>query len=141
MRQIMKISDSYFSYKPHNKMLIYNLNSLNIFGTLYILYKSELLYCLPNLLMSITSNMFWENPKNNYIRKCDYLFVIISVISANIYSIDKQREHVVSSITLCTMFLFIYSDYFKKRKRETKSVICHSLTYLLGNIGVLIAYS
>ena len=141
MRQIMRITDSYFSYKSHNKMLIYNLNSLNIFGTLYIFYKCDIFHCLPNMLMSITSALFWENPKNNYIRKYYYVFVILSIVSANLYSIERQRDHIVCSLTLCTMFLFVYSDYFKKKKHEKKSIICHSFTYLLGNIGVLIAYS
>jgi len=137
MPHVIRISESYFSYKPHNKMLIYNLNSLNVFGTLYIFYKCDLLHCLPNMLMSITTALFWENPKNNYIRKYDYIFVILSIISANMYSVTKQREHIVCSLTLCTMFLYFYSDYYKKKKHETKSVICHSFTYLLGNIGVL----
>ena len=138
-RSVFKYN-SYFSYKSHNKTLIYNLNSLNIIGTVYIIYKCDTMYCLPNLLMCITSAMFWTNPQDGYIRIYDYMFVILSVLNANIYSIHKERDHIVGSLTLCTIFMFLYSDYFKKRKHETKSVICHSFAYLLGNIGVLIAY-
>ncbi len=132
--------DSYFSYKPHNKMLIYNLNSLNIIGTLYIIYKCDVLHSLPNLSMCISSSLFWNNPKDNYIRKYDYFFVMLSILSANIHSVNNGTEHIVGSLMLCNIFLFIYSDYFKKKKHETKSIICHSFAYLLGNIGVLIAY-
>ena len=69
MPRVVYRYDSYFSYKPHNKILIYNLNSLNIIGTLYIIYKCDVLHSLPNLSMCISSSLFWNNPKDNYIRK------------------------------------------------------------------------
>ena len=103
----------------------------------YYISSTLIRYFLINHLNKF--NSFYH--KNNYIRKYDYIFVILSIISANMYSVTKQREHIVCSLTLCTMFLYFYSDYYKKKKHETKSVICHSFTYLLGNIGVLIAYS
>lgn len=95
MAYLVNRCNSYFSYKPHNKMLIYNLNSLNIIGTLYIIYKCDVLHSLPNLSMCITSSLFWSNPKDNYIRKYDYLFVVLSILSANIHSINNGTEHIV----------------------------------------------
>lgn len=128
-------------YRKDNSNFILSMNGLNIFTTLFIYYKKGFLSCVPHGLVCISSYCFWSEPRNNYIMYLDYLAVFNTICFSFYRSIKYKREHIIAPILNGVFFTYFVSMHFKNKKNEDLSVYAHSLTYLLGNIGIAITFT
>lgn len=128
-------------YRKDNSNFILSMNGLNIFTTLFIYYKKGFLSSVPHSLVCISSYCFWSAPRNNYIMYLDYLAVFNTICFSFYKSIKYKREHIIGPILSCVLFTYFVSMNFKNRKNEDLCVYTHSLTYLLGNIGIQITFA
>lgn len=130
-------------HKKFNKELIEfmcYLNILHIGTTILVFLKKNLLYSLPSLFLTITSYLYWTNPKDGIIMKIDETMAHFNVIFQLYNSFIFNRELPVILIVYCMIFLYAYSNYFLKIKNNEYSLFFHSIVVLLGNIAAIIVY-
>ena len=70
----------------------------------------------------------------------DYLAVFNTICFTFYRSIKYKREHIIAPI-LNGVFLHILLVCISKIKKMKTYVYAHSLTYLLGNIGIAITFT
>jgi len=129
-------------YKHQNSMFIMSMNMLNLLSTCYIYNKKGLIISIPHSCLCGTSYLFWSNPRKNYIMYSDYLTVIFSIAYHFYNSFTYSKEVNTMYGILLLFYLYNISNYFKYlNKNEEYAVYFHSLTYLVGNIGIVYIYS
>ena len=136
------MSNEIILYKKSNSEFIMSMNILNLLSTYYIYNKQGFIISLPHSCLCATSYLFWRNPRKDYIMYSDYFTVIFSMSYHFYNSITYNKDTVTMYGILLLFYLYNISNYFKYlNKNEEYAVYFHSLTYLLGNIGIVYIYN
>ena len=127
-------------YQQSSCDLFKAMNSVNLFTSLYIFYKHGVLTALPHSMVVVTSYLFWRNTTDAIMMKMDYSAVGISICYTCYNSFLQEKEGVITPLLMCVLYTYILSTHFKN-KNEDYCIYFHSLTYLIGNIGIVYTFT
>ena len=139
----------YLYYKTRRFMSVYQqsscdlfkaMNSVNLFTSLYVFYKHGVLTALPHSMVVVTSYLFWRKTTDAIMMKMDYSAVGLSICFTYYNSFLHEKEGVITPLLMCVLYTYILSTHFKN-KNEDYCIYFHSLTYLIGNIGIVYTFT
>ena len=131
------------SNNKFNKPLINfmcSLNTLHMYTSILVYSKTSFLNSIPSILLSITSYMYWSNPKNNSIMTIDETMAHFNVVFHLYNSFHFNRELPVILIVYFMIFFYTYSKYFVTINNNELSIFSHSIVVVLGNVAAIIVY-
>ena len=139
----MTSSKEKFKYSRKSIALIRSMNALNTLSCFYIVIKNPTIYVayMPHSVVCLSSVCYWSNPKNEVVKVIDYSCVLVSLLNTWCWSFQKNREMMVTSAIIIVMFLYSMSMHYKRVNKERECVLYHCYTYLVANIGIVIAFS
>lgn len=139
----MTSSNEKFKYSRKSIALIRSMNALNTLSSIYIVIKNPTIYLtyIPHSIVCLSSACYWNNHKNEVVKVIDYSCVFGSLVNTWYWSFQNNREVIVTPAIIIVAFLYFMSMHYKRANREKKCVLYHCLTYLVANIGIVIAFS
>ena len=130
-----------FHYSDANRKLVLSINNLNIFTTLYVFYKEDLLVAIPHCAVCVTSILFWNDIHNTMLMYFDYIAVVNSLLFTYIHSFTYEKDYYITPMLSCVFYTYFLSMHFKNVNQENLSIYMHTLTYLIGNIGTILTFA
>jgi hypothetical protein len=132
-----------FKYTKSNCSLIQSMNSINVISTVYVAIKNpnHIFIFIPHALVCISSALFWRNCKNERYKIFDYSCVFASLLYTWYWSFITKRDIVITPLIIVLVYLFNISMHFKSKNNNKLCIFYHCLTYLVGNIGLVISFS
>ena len=134
------MSNDVILYNKDLCFLIRTINYLNLFTFFLLFLNSHYYHSHPCLLLFLSSNLFWSNPRKNFIRLFDYFIAIYQLLFHIYYSFVFNCHKNVLPIILTMGFLESYSYYFDRIKKYDLCIYFHSGIYIFGNIAIVIIY-
>lgn len=135
-----KITLNNVKFNKHLIEFMCYLNTLHIATTFFVYFKQNFLYSIPCLLLSITSYLYWSNPKDGIVMKVDETMAHFNVVYQLYNSFIFNKQLPVILIIYFMIFFYAYSNYYYKENNKEFSIFSHSVVVVLGNTAAIIVY-
>lgn len=128
-------------YNEVNCDLMKSMNIINMLTTYFVYNKRGLLFAIPHTGVCISSWLFWRNIENEQLRILDYISVANSMYFTHYQSFIVEKETIVTQMLIGVFYTFFLSNYFKNKKNQDYCIYFHTLTYVIGNLGIIYTFA
>ena len=127
-------------YNKENCDFMKSMNIINMFTAGYIYYKRGLFFAIPHASVCVTSWFFWRNVENDFYKILDYSAVANTIFFTYYESFLRKKELPVSQILMGVLYSYFLSMHFKNIKNQNYCIYFHSMTYMIGNLGIMYTF-